>query len=428
MKINDITIKVHRFGPLEDVSFKIAPMMIFTGMSSLGKSYANYLVYYFLLNVCNGYLRDFLKANIDFGKERQQLVFDIDVFFSQLSAHVETFMQKFLGDDGLKADVEFRSLKKKRTCQIEFWKDEPANEEEATFQHTVLQAYWMRFEGGAPLRLPSKEYILFYAERDIELFVLGQYLSRAVILPPGRGAFVGENFSLKSEVGSSMDMYNNFFRDYDYGLNQRIRLRGGVSEKVSDHLLQMTSGGKLLSIEGKQYLQLDDEHRIALSAGASSVKDLSPWLFYMQNHWNIFASFCLEEPEAHQHPSVTLQIADVIAVLLNQGNIFHLTTHSDYLIQRLNQLVKLGGVRRKDKTLFAQICKERSLNTRSYLDASDIRAYYFSKNSKGKTVVEALKVTDDGIPMNTFFDVVRDLEEREDYINAAVYQQKKLEE
>ena len=132
----------------------------------------------------------------------------------------------------------------------------------------------------------------------------------------------------------------------------------------------------------------------------------------------------MEEPEAHQHPSVTVQIADVMAIAMHQrqGNIFHLTTHSDYLLQRLNQLVKMGSIRRNDKTLFDKICAERELDTLSYLDAKDIRAYYFKRGENGKTIVEDLEVNDNGIPMNSFFDVVRDLDEREEYIDEAIYQ------
>ena len=44
--MEDIRIHIHDFGPLYEVEFQLAPMMIFTGMSSLGKSYANYLAYY----------------------------------------------------------------------------------------------------------------------------------------------------------------------------------------------------------------------------------------------------------------------------------------------------------------------------------------------------------------------------------------------
>ena len=425
MKINDITIKVNHFGPLEGVSFKLAPMMIFTGMSSLGKSYANYLVYYFMSAVCNGKFYDIVKDDENI-EETWQYVFDLDAFFKELSERAETYMRKFLGDDELKCDVEFKSLKRNRTFTIELKKVkteiyEKKEEKAPPFFH-ASQVYEISFNGGIRRTLPHISYVKFYVGRELQDFVLGDHVTRAVILPPGRGAFVGENFSMKSEVASSMNMYNLFFRDYDNGINNKIRFREENNHHLSDRLLKLTSGGELLSVEGKQYLQLDEGHRIALSAGASSVKDLSPWLFYLKDSWILPYSFCMEEPEAHQHPSVTVQIADVMAIAMHQfKSIFHLTTHSDYLIQRLNQLVKLGSIRRKNRDFFKKICDERGLDVYSYLDAKDIHAYYFRKGEKGKTVVEKLDVTDDGIPMKSFFDVVRDLENREEYINDAIY-------
>ena len=425
MKLNDITIKVHRFGPLERVTFKLAPMMIFTGKSSLGKSYANYLVYYFMSALCNGRLMGLIKDEKEIGVEWKEYTFDMDSFFKDLNDNIKDFMRKFLGDGELNCEVEFKSSKRMRTFNVDVRKavgiENEEKDNEGSLIHTP-QAYEMRLNGERPMLVPNINYVRFYVERRIQIFILGEYITRAVILPPGRGAFAGENFTIKSEIASSMNMYNYFFRDYDNGINSRIRFKEEDSRHLSSRLLNMTSGGDLFSVEGKQYLQIDDKQRIALSAGASSIKDLSPWLFYLKNYSMLPCSFCMEEPEAHQHPSVTVQIADVMAISMHQekGNFFHLTTHSDYLLQRLNQLVKLGSIRRKDKSLFATICAERELDTLSYLDARDIKAYYFMKGNNGKTVVEELEVNDYGIPMNTFFDVVRDLDEREEYIDEAI--------
>lgn len=430
MKINDITIKVRRFGPLENVSFKLAPMMIFTGMSSLGKSYANYLVYYLMSSICNGKLIEPLfkedKENTDLNRH----VFDLDVFLKELENNAQGFMRKFLGDEELKCEVEFKSAKRTRQVTIEYKKAEISisEREDSRFLHG-LQPYELGYNGQPRKTFPSISFVRFYTNQMLQNFILGEYVSNEVILPPGRGAFAGENYSLKSEVASNLNMYNFFFRDYDNGINGRVRFRKEEYNHLPERLMKMTCGGDLYSVEGKQYLQLNNEDRIALSAGASSIKDLSPWLFYLKNMWLVPCSFCMEEPEAHQHPSVTVQIADVMAITMHKpvSNMFHLTTHSDYLIQRLNQLVKLGSIRRKDGTLFKKICQERKLDEHCYLDACDIRAYYFKKGPKGKTIVESLNVTDDGIPMNSFFDVVDDLNAREEYINDAIYRMEKEE-
>lgn len=432
MKLNDITIKVSKFGPLENVSFKLAPMMIFTGKSSLGKSYANYLVYYFMYMVCNGWIHNYVNNVVGKSDDGRNQEFNLDMFLDALSENVELFMRKFLGDEDLHCEVTFKMLKRIRTFSFSFEPLSPVEIEDdandATIPHGP-QPYALITNNNIRHELPSLEYAKYYAIRSIQTFILGDVLSRAIILPPGRGAFAGESYTMKNEVASGLNMYNYYFRDYDYGLTSRFRFHRETMSDMSDRLLNLTSGGRLISIDGKQYLQVGEDERIALSAGASSVKDLAPWLFYLKNHWMTPFSFCLEEPEAHQHPSVTIQIADVMAMSmhLRESNMFHLTTHSDYLLQRVNQLIKLGSIHRKDRSFFKKICQERNLDQNCYLDANDIQAYYFSKNEKGKTVVESLDVTDDGIPMKSFFEVVSDLDDREEYINAAVYRLSKEE-
>ena len=419
MKINDFTIKINRFGPLENVSFKLAPLMVFTGLSSTGKSYANYLVYYFLSRVCNGSLSNLVGEKIASDKDSQKYTFSLDSFLMRLSVNVQNFMQKFLGDDDLKCDVQFTSSMRKRTFSFQIERKELEEDENGMLSQS--HTYTLNIEDGQSFQQSDFSLLSLFAAYELRRYILGEGFFRSVIFPPGRGAFAGENYTFKQDVGSSLEMYNSFFFDYDYGLRFHGRRGLDTNDDLSRKLLDMTSGGQLLSVEDKQYIKIDENHRLALSASASSVKDLSPWLFYLKNPIGTHI-YCLEEPEAHQHPSVTVQIADTIAVSLNRGNGFHLTTHSDYLLQRLNQLVKLGGIRKKNEALFKRICSERHLDEQCYIDAQSVHAYYFSKKKDGKTKVETLKVDDDGIPMKSFFDVVRDLNDREEYIADAIYE------
>lgn len=417
--LNALTIKVNRFGPLEDVSFELAPLMIFTGMSSTGKSYANYLVYYYMSSALNTRLSDVLDNMVDSKQVYQRTVFRLDAFLESLRNGAQGFMQKFLGDDTITCDVEFKSRLKKRELDLEIERITDTNKEPILPSRKDKDRFRIVANGKARELNTDATSLPYHISFIIADFILGESYFRSVIFPPGRGAFVGENYSMKTDVSSSLGMYNAFFKDYDYGLWEN---GNDYSDGLSGILLEMTSGGRLLSVDSKQYLQLDENTRIALSASASSVKDMSPLLFFLKNHLLWLYSFCLEEPEAHQHPSVTLKIADVIAIMLNKGNIFHLTTHSDYLIQRLNQLIKMGSIRKRDLNVFHKICQERKLDELCYVNSDSVKAYFFTKDVKsGKTIVEKLKVDDNGIPMKSFFDVVRDLNEREDYINDALY-------
>jgi len=421
-KMNSLAIQVEQFGPLENVNFKLAPLMVFTGLSSTGKSYANYLVYYFLSKICNGEYKDFFDKGVDFSLQTQVVTFRLDDYLLRLEDEVQDFMRRFLGDDTIICKAKFISRLRNRECAIEIRKNDIVDDELATPAAPPKATYTMLVNGHVRNERATEYLVETFAVIYVRNYLLGYLLYRSLIYPPGRGSFVGENFSLKKEVASSMDMYNAYFRDYDYGLRNYA---ASIKSDLPTKLLEKTSGGDLMTVDGKQFLQLDENHRIALSASASSVKDMSPWLFFLKNHPSEYCAFCLEEPEAHQHPSVTVQIADVISTLLQRGNIFHVTTHSDYLIQRINQLIKLGYVRSNSPSLFEEICRKQNMDLSCFIDASDVSAYYFSKGKNGKTVVKTMNVDEKGIPMTSFFEVVRDLNEREREIDEIIYRMNK---
>jgi AAA15 family ATPase/GTPase len=144
-------------------------------------------------------------------------------------------------------------------------------------------------------------------------------------------------------------------------------------------------------------------------------------LYFLNKKSDSRFSYCLEEPEAHLHPCSQIKIADLIACFLNRGNAFQITTHSDYFLQRINQLIKLGDIRRLDEGTFEKLCDERGLLKSSYIDRSKVKAYFFYKNAEGKVEVEDMPLTQDGISYKTFYDITRDLNEREEYINEQLY-------
>lgn len=58
--------------------------------------------------------------------------------------------------------------------------------------------------------------------------------------------------------------------------------------------------------------------------------------------------FYLEEPETHLHPAAQIEVANVVAYLINKGHSFVLTTHSPFLLYVFNNMIMRYQVNRSD--------------------------------------------------------------------------------
>lgn len=407
--MKDVIFKIHKLGPVENVDIKFAPMIILTGESSLGKSYVNYLFYYFMSFFYSSQISKLLAQPIDVSKGTQTLYLKKSLLENTLHNGLEDFLRNFLGDDTFECNVDFLlpsvQEEMKFMYSIKTSSLEMVNNKELSFSFADGK------ENNVKLDNIDEGYILASLQVSIVRYLFERNLFAPIILPPGRGAFVGENFSVKNRISSSMGMYNDFFSQYD-----SATLPSANSKKLDDVFLQMMQnliGGQLITDKNKQYFMMDDGKQISLNAAASSIKEISPILFYLKNKFDNKCSVCFEEPEAHLHPSMQIAVADLVAAYHNKGAFFQITTHSDYFLARINQLVKLNELGDKKNSIAEKI----GTSLISALDKSDIAAYFFYRDEEKQVRVKSLNVTKHGIPFATFFDVINKQQDENDLLD-----------
>ena len=178
------------------------------------------------------------------------------------------------------------------------------------------------------------------------------------------------------------------------------------SRKIDKKTINLINGA-LNSTKDGLFLKLQDEINIPLSAAASSIKELSPFLLWMETEDFYKDSMCIEEPEAHAHPEMQYGIADMIATCINKGAFIQMTTHSDYMLARLNQLIKLYDLKNTDVALFEKISKGMKIDKELALDKSKINAYYFFIDKDSHKIRVQKQDVSDGVPFTTFMDAVK---------------------
>jgi len=106
----------------------------------------------------------------------------------------------------------------------------------------------------------------------------------------------------------------------------------------------------------------------------------------------------------------------LLSYLVNQGGFLQITTHSDYLTNRLNNLIKLHNIKLKDENLFKKALEELNIPEESVLNPEKVGAYYFEKKGNGNTFVRNLKIEDYGIPMESFENDLIDMTKETNYL------------
>jgi len=111
----------------------------------------------------------------------------------------------------------------------------------------------------------------------------------------------------------------------------------------------------------------------------------------------------IEEPEAHLHPRAQKIFAKIIARSINMLNKFIIfTTHSDYIIYSLSNLVALSSIRSVEKL------KELGYEEHEAIEPEKI-AVYLIRQEQDKSIVEKLNVTSEGIPEEDFAEIAAEI-------------------
>lgn len=137
------------------------------------------------------------------------------------------------------------------------------------------------------------------------------------------------------------------------------------------------------------------------------IKEMTPLLLALQ-YQNAEALF-IEEPEMNLHPQLQQMMARVMIKLVNAGMPIFAATHSDTILQHINNMVKLSTLPKKRQ---ATLKKRFGFDKDDLIPVDKIAMYQFDVQSNGKTVVKALKCGVYGFEVPTFYDPLETLLEQ----------------
>lgn len=145
-----------------------------------------------------------------------------------------------------------------------------------------------------------------------------------------------------------------------------------------------------------------DNHKIPLYRASSMVSELASLVIFLKNLIMPDDLLIFEEPESHLHPDSQVKIAKLITKLLKKNVNLVITTHSDFLLQQINNYIKTSNLP-IEKTI--EIFGE-DLN----INYEDVTINLFIRDDESnKTTVRKLDFDKFGLTEDIFFEITKEL-------------------
>ena len=138
---------------------------------------------------------------------------------------------------------------------------------------------------------------------------------------------------------------------------------------------------------------------LPIHLSASLIKTLSGLIVYLRHQATRNDLIIIDEPELNLHPDNQIVLTRIFAKLVNNGFRLLISTHSDYVIREVNNLIMLSSEEKEIKSLAVKY----GYKDFHKLNPNSIGAYLFDFNNSNKTkvIVESLDVQKDGFEIKT---------------------------
>lgn len=138
-----------------------------------------------------------------------------------------------------------------------------------------------------------------------------------------------------------------------------------------------------------------------MHVSSAVVTELTPLILFLKYYGN-YKNIIMEEPEISLHPYLQQQLTRAFIKLVNSGKNVLITTHSDTIVQHINNMIKLNANEKKRQK---KLMEKYKYDEDDIISEDKIRMYQFDAKEDG-TEVKPLESSKYGFEVPTFNEIL----------------------
>lgn len=220
----------------------------------------------------------------------------------------------------------------------------------------------------------------------------------------------------KSEI-DVIDIINKSSRRYPFAVRSSLKIANDlenvqksdsvfavVADQIEKELLlgevSMTKSGDVeFHPQG-----MTKTRRLPFHLSSSIVKTMASLVIYLRHIAKVGDTLIIDEPEMNFHPDVQILLAQIFAILTTKGLRVIVSTHSDYIIREINNLIMAGAISKQGEI---DLLQEVGYTRDMLLNYYDVSVLQFVKTGKSIVRVTSLEIDEEGFAVDSIDSAIK---------------------